>query len=197
MDRLAAEKAALRRSILARRDALPAAQRSELSARITNHVLALSVFSSAQTVLAYLSFGSEYDTAELVHATLALGKRLLLPRVDRANRRLELFQVTDPDTQTIAGTWGIREPDLERCAAVPRESAALVLIPGVAFTLQGARLGYGGGFYDRLLARWPDRPPVIAPAFGLQLVETLPTSPTDATIDAVVTEDGLRFVERT
>ena len=195
MDRLAAEKAALRRSILARRDAIPAASRAELSARITTHILALPGFSSASAVLAYLSFGSEYDTTRLVRATLAQGKRLILPRVDRANRRLGLFQVVDPETQTVAGTWGIREPVPERCTPVVREAAALVLVPGVAFTLHGARLGYGGGFYDRLLAHWRERPPLIAPAFGLQVIEHLPTSPADVTIDAVVTEDGLRTVE--
>lgn len=146
---------------------------------------------SARTVLAYLSFGSEYDTGQLVAAVLARRQALVLPRVDRAMRRLQLFHVTDLEAQTAAGTWGIREPVPERCAPAEREELSLVLAPGVAFTPQGERLGYGGAYYDGLLRDWPARPPVIAAAFALQVLPQLPTGPNDVRIDMVVTEDGL------
>jgi 5-formyltetrahydrofolate cyclo-ligase len=126
-----------------------------------------------------------------VAAVLTQGKRLALPRADRAIRRLQLFQVTDPAAQTAAGTWGIREPVPERCTAVEREEVSLVLAPGVAFTPQGDRLGYGGGYYDGLLRDWPARPPVVSAAFALQVLPELPTGPNDVRIDFVVTEDGL------
>ena len=142
-------------------------------------------------MLAYLSFGSEYDTRVFVDTLLAQGKRLVLPRVDRANRRLELFEVSDPQAQTTAGTWGIREPVPERCLPAPRKEISLILVPGVAFTPRGDRLGYGGGFYDRLLAGWSSRPPVVAAAFAVQIVDRLPMGPDDVRIDAVVTEDGM------
>lgn len=187
----AADKAALRQAILARRDALSSIQRAQLSAAATGHLLALPAVKVARAILAYLSFGSEYDTLGFVETLLAQGKRLILPRVDRGNRRLDLFQVSDPQAQTAAGTWGIREPIPERSVPASRDQASLVLVPGVAFTPQGARLGYGGGFYDRLLADWPGRPPVIAAAFAVQIVASLPMGPADVPIDAVVTEDGL------
>jgi len=170
---------------------LPAVRRAELSERITRYLLGLSEFAAARTLLAYLSFGSEYDTAELVAALLTEGKRLALPRVDRAMRGLQLFHVTEIETQTTAGTWGIREPVAERCSPIGREEVSLVLVPGVAFTPRGDRLGYGGGYYDRLLRDWPNRPPAIAAAFALQVVQDLPTSPNDVRIDFVVTEDGV------
>jgi 5-formyltetrahydrofolate cyclo-ligase len=187
----AADKAALRRSILSKRDAVPAVQRAQSSAAITRHLLDLPAFTSAQAVLAYLSFGSEYDTRVFVDTLLGRGKRLILPRVDRANRRLQLFQVSDPQTQTAAGTWGICEPVSERSLPASRGEVSLVLVPGVAFTPRGDRLGYGGGFYDRLLAGWPSRPPVVAAAFAVQIVDSIPMGPDDVAIDAVVTEDGL------
>lgn len=186
----AADKAALRRSILAKRDALPVAQRARSSAAITAHLLDLPAVAAARAVLAYLSFGSECDTQALVDALLAHGKQLILPRVDRANRRLELFRVSDPRAQTAAGTWGIREPVPERSVPAIRKEASVVLVPGVAFTPSGDRLGYGGGFYDRLLAAWPGRPPVIAAAFAIQIVGSLPMGPDDVRIDLVVTEEG-------
>jgi 5-formyltetrahydrofolate cyclo-ligase len=186
----AADKAALRRSILSKRNAVPVVQRVQSSAVITRHLLDLPAFTAAQAVLAYLSFGSEYDTQALVDALLAQGKRLILPRVDRANRRLELFEVSDPQAQTAAGTWGIREPVPERSLAASRGDISMVLVPGVAFTPRGDRLGYGGGFYDRLLAGWSSRPPAVAAAFAVQIVDRLPMGPDDVRIDAVVTEDG-------
>jgi 5-formyltetrahydrofolate cyclo-ligase len=179
MPGLAADKAALRRSVLARRDDVPAAERAELSARITRHLLDLPAFAAAGTVLAYLSIGTECDTQAFVAAVLGQGKRLVLPRVERAARRLQLFHVSDLARQTTAGTWGIQEPVPGRCPPVEREEVSMVLAPGIAFTPRGDRLGYGGGYYDRLLRDWPARPPVIAAAFAY-----------DVRIDSVVTEDG-------
>jgi 5-formyltetrahydrofolate cyclo-ligase len=186
----AADKAALRRFLLSRRDALAPVQRIESSDAITRHLLDLPAFSSAKAILAYLSFGSEFDTQVFVDALRAQGKQLILPRVDRGNRRLELFRVSDLLAQTAAGTWGIREPIPERSVSASRTEASLVLVPGVGFTPHGDRLGYGGGFYDRLLASWPGRPLVVAAAFAVQIVGSLPMGPNDVRIDAVVTEDG-------
>ena len=191
MSGLAAEKAALRRSILARRDELSPDQRAQLSARITSHLLGLPAFAAGSSVLAYLSFGGEFDTGALVGAVLAQRKRLILFRVDRANRRLQLFEVADIGAQTAAGTWGIREPIPDRCVPVSKGDISFVLVPGVAFTPHGDRLGYGGGFYDRLLGEWPGRPPLVAAAFAVQVVETLPMGPDDVRVDGVVTENGL------
>jgi len=186
------EKASLRRAILARRDALGAPERNAATRRITDQLLRLTEFHSAGAVLAYLSFGSEYDTTEFVAAVLARGKNLALPRVDREQRRLEVFLVTDLARDITPGIWGIREPRPDRCVPASAAQIGLILAPGVAFTSRCERLGYGGGFYDGLLSRWTHpRPPVIAAAFGLQIVDALPMGPADVPVDMVVTEDAL------
>jgi 5-formyltetrahydrofolate cyclo-ligase len=176
--------------VLARRAAAPPAARASWSESITRHLIALGRVQAAGTVLAYLSFGDELDTHAFVDWLLAQGKRLALPRVNREARRLDLFLVSDPASQTAAGTWGIREPVLERCEAVDLAQIDLILVPGVAFTAAGARLGYGGGYYDRLIASGAARPPTIAAAFGLQIVAELPLSPSDVAVDLVITEAG-------
>jgi len=145
-------KAELRRQIIAARDALPPATRRELSARITPQLLALDAYRQASCVLAYMSFGSEFDTAALVTDALASGRQLCLPRVDRNTRRLELHYVGNPASDLQTGTWGIREPRAE-CPPADLARVDFVLLPGVAFTPQCDRLGYGGGFYDRFLPR--------------------------------------------
>jgi len=180
-------KAALRRQLIAARDALPPATRRELSARITPQLLALDAYRQASCVLAYMSFGSEFDTAALVTDALASGKQLCLPRVDRSTRRLELHSVDDLANDLQTGTWGIREPRAE-CPPANLARIDFVLLPGVAFTPQCDRLGYGGGFYDRLIPRFASRPPLVAASFALQIRGAIPLDANDQRMDVVITE---------
>jgi 5-formyltetrahydrofolate cyclo-ligase len=168
------------------------AERVEFSRRTTDQLLRLPAFASAGAVLAYLSFGSEFHTDAFAAAVLAQDKRLVLPRVNSAHRRLELFAVADLALDVAPGVWGIREPRLDRCATATAGQIGLILAPGVAFSPRCERLGYGGGFYDRLLSQWPARrPPVVAAAFSLQIVDVLPIGPSDVPVDLVVTEDAV------
>ena len=181
-------KQTLRKDILSRRAALDHAERSGLGRAITSSLLSLPEFGRPRCVLAYLSFGSEFDTSEFVRALKSRGWSLVLPRVDLARRKLSLHRVDDPELQTVPGVWGIREPDPQRCSQAVLGEIDAVLVPGVAFTPGGGRLGYGGGFYDALIRDWRNHPPLIAPAFELQVVGELPLGPDDQPIDAVVTE---------
>lgn len=181
-------KAALRKEVIARRDAADGEMRNRAAQAIIRDLLGLPAYRAAGTVAAYASFGSELDTSAFIAKTLADGKRLLLPRINRAQRALELRHVTDPEVDLVAGVWGIREPS-EHCEIVPVAMIDFMLVPGVAFTQDGARLGYGGGFYDRLLASLDRRTARIAAAFQLQIVEQLPEGPQDQRVDVVVTEN--------
>lgn len=186
-DRLRAEKKALRERILARRDRVDPATRLDNSRIISEKLLALPAYRAAGLVSAYASIGSEFDTSTLVAAILGSGKRLLLPRVNRAERVLELRLVGDPAADLVPGVWGIREPS-EHCPMVPAAEVEFILVPGVAFTAAGARLGYGGGFYDRLLVGLQSNVPRVAAAFELQVVDSLPIGPQDQRVHRVVTE---------
>lgn len=182
------DKITLRAQVLAQRDQLPEESRTALSARVTERLLALPAIARARCVLAYLSFGSEFESDALIDALCARGVRIVLPKVDRKARRLRLFHVRDIADDTAAGIWGIREPREDRCEEARLEDIDAVVVPGVAFTERGERLGYGGGFYDRLLAGWANRPPCIAPAFSMQVLCALPVDDHDIPIDVVVTE---------
>ena len=142
-------------------------------------------------MLAYLSFGHELSTAGLIIGLQERGRALVLPRIDRAAHRLELYRVRDTTIDTVPGVWGIREPDPSRCPPADLDEIELIVVPGVAFTPMGERLGYGGGYYDELLARWQRPPPRIAPAFDLQVVGELPTTPHDQPVDVIVTQSAL------
>ena len=119
-------------------------------------------------------------------------KKLALPRVDRATHSLQLYWVNDLETDLQPGVWGIREPRPDRCVPAPPDEIDLVLAPGVAFTPRGERLGYGGGYYDQLLAvlaRFAMRPTVVAGAFDIQMATEVPLATTDVPVDIVVTEN--------
>jgi 5-formyltetrahydrofolate cyclo-ligase len=190
LEALAAAKQSLRRRIVSSRDAMGDASRAAACAAITSRLVRLERYGRSGIVAAYRSFGSEFDTTEFVADVLRAGKRLVLPRIDRAARRLAFHLVSDPGTQLVPGTWGIREPDPARCANVDLREVDFMLLPGVAFTRECDRLGYGGGFYDRALdALRPDCPGVAA-AFTIQIVDSLPVGPNDRKVDAVLTESG-------
>ncbi|OIR18422.1 5-formyltetrahydrofolate cyclo-ligase family protein [mine drainage metagenome] len=185
-----ARKQALRQSIIAAREKLPAAERERLSRAVVESIRDLPVYRQARTVLGYLNFGAEL-TAELwVSQALADGKQVLLPRVNRASRHLDLYRVQDLEHDVAPGSWGIREPVAERCIKEEAPGTVdFILLPGVAFTREGGRLGYGGGFYDKLLAQMPHRPALVAGAFALQVVQEIPQENTDRKIGWLVTED--------
>ena len=183
-------KLALRRQILARRDALPAAARAAASALIAAQIPTLPEFAAASTVLLTLAFRSEWNTRALVLSALAASKIVVVPRVDTQTRMLELHSITDPDRDVVAGHLGIPEPLLSRPVG-PRDAVDFVLVPGVAFDLGRRRLGYGGGYYDRLLPLLSPRAARVAGAFEVQIVDRVPAAPHDVAVDAIVTESRI------
>jgi 5,10-methenyltetrahydrofolate synthetase len=187
----AATKAALRRETLARWDALDPGVRARLASIALSRVMTLSVYRRARAVLAYASFGSELDTRLFLRDVLASGRLLALPRVDRAARRLALHQVRDLHAELQPGTWGIPEPDSARCRIVPPGEIDFIVVPGLVFDWDGGRIGYGAGYYDRLLTAWPAPvPPLVAAAFEVQLVPAVPMLAADRRVDLVVTESA-------
>jgi 5-formyltetrahydrofolate cyclo-ligase len=175
---------------MAAREKLPAPERMRLSRDVIGSVCDLPAYRQAQTVLGYLNFGAELAAELWVRQALSDGKRVLLPRVNRASMHLDIYRVQDLREDVAPGLWGIREPVVERCTREETLGTVdFILLPGVAFTREGARLGYGGGFYDKLLARMPDRPALVAGAFALQVVQDIPQESTDRKVEWLVTED--------
>ncbi|MGD8790461.1 MAG: 5-formyltetrahydrofolate cyclo-ligase [Burkholderiales bacterium] len=189
-DGVIAAKKAVRRRILALRDALSDAERAQKSQEITARIAGLAVFGDASTVAAYASFGTEFDSSALIEAVLSNGAHLLLPRVDREQKRIDFFSVTDPAVSLVPGQWGIPEPDPARCDRVDAQEIDFMLVPGVAFTARCERLGYGGGYYDGAIGRLRRDAIKVAAAFSLQVIDELPMELHDRRVDVIVTEDA-------
>jgi 5-formyltetrahydrofolate cyclo-ligase len=183
------DKAGIRKQVLAQRELLPAAERAACNAAISERLLQLHKYRQAGAVLGYMNFGAEFASEIWIRQVLAEGRKLALPRVNHHTNQLDLYWVDDPENQLAAGLWGIREPVVERCERLASlNEVEFALLPGVAFTRSGARLGYGGGYYDKLLARMAIRPALVAAAFGLQIVAQIPQEPTDVRVQWIVTE---------
>jgi len=185
-----AMKQTLRQSIIAGRAALAEELHLRLSREITARLLELPPYCEARTVLGYMHFGAEFVSEPWLQQVLRDGKRLLLPKVNTAIGELDLYHVEDVAEQLAPGAYGIREPIPERCARLEQlQEIDFILLPGVAFGRDGARLGYGGGFYDKLLARTEHSPVLAAAAFAMQIVDGIPQEATDRKVEWLVTEN--------
>jgi 5-formyltetrahydrofolate cyclo-ligase len=188
-------KQAMRTTVLAERDRLDPDWRARASATLVARIAALPTFVRERRVLLSAPFRSEWNAAPLIARALAAGKEVVLPRVDASARMLELCRIADPAFDIEAGHRGIPEP-ADHCERVDAASIDWVLVPGVAFDRTGARLGYGGGYYDRLLPLLPERAARVAGAYSMQIVDAVPSAPHDIRMDTVVTETGIVVDQR-
>jgi 5,10-methenyltetrahydrofolate synthetase len=185
----------LREQVLRARDALAPDRRASLGEEIVASLVAREDFRVARTVLLSLAFRSEWETRPLFSTGIALGKTVVAPRVNREKRMLELYAVDDLGRDVGTGYLGIDEP-LPHCSSVSPAAIDWVLVPGVAFDLSGHRIGYGGGYYDRLLPVLRRDARRIAGAFELQIIERVPAAAHDLQVDAIVTEARTIVPER-
>jgi len=180
-------KRSLRARVLKARDGLSSAERASASQAIAATLSQRPDFDSARVVLLTLPFGSEWDTRLLLAAALGRGKTVAAPRVNVARRMLELHELRDAEADVCPGYRGIPEPRSE-CPKTALAAIDWILVPGVAFDAQGRRVGYGGGYYDRLLPTLPASALRVAGAFEVQIVDRVPTAPHDLALDTIVTE---------
>jgi 5-formyltetrahydrofolate cyclo-ligase len=178
-------KTSLRRQFLQQRQELSEEFWRSQSDRICHQLLACPQFTAAQTILAYQSHRQEPNLDYLFTHT---HKRWGLPRSIGKELLCHCWQ---PPADLIIGKYGILEPDLASPLLTP-DLVDLILVPAVAMDARGYRLGYGGGYYDRLRSnpQWR-KIPTIGIVFDVSYVEALPIEAWDLPLDAVCTELGL------
>ncbi|NEK57734.1 5-formyltetrahydrofolate cyclo-ligase [Geodermatophilus sabuli] len=185
MTALAAEKTAVRRSVLARRAARTDAERAAAADAITDALLPeLARFG---TVAAFCPEPSEPGAGRLPSAYAALDARVLLPVVPSTGREMEWAVRTD---RLVAGRYGLLEPIGVRLPPTELGSADAIVLPAVAISRAGVRLGRGGGYYDTSLVHARPDAVLVALAFDDELVDELPAEPHDRLVTAVVTPSG-------
>ncbi|WP_049524734.1 5-formyltetrahydrofolate cyclo-ligase [Streptococcus pseudopneumoniae] len=144
-------KAELRKQVLQEMKAIPRQQKQFIDQTLTERLLQHPFYQEAKVIASYLSFPHEFQTQELIEQALKDGKKVLIPKTYPKGRMD--FVVYDPQ-QLVKTSFGLLEPqgDLE---VVDASQIDLVHVPGLAFTTEGYRIGYGGGYYDRYLEHFP------------------------------------------
>lgn len=176
----------LRREKIRLRRGMSKDERMQKSAAVTGLLLAHERYRTADTILVYVSYGEEVSTPELIRTALAQGKRVFCPRVE--GKEMEFYRIFSMEELT-AGFHGILEPKADAPAFDGREKGnVLLLTPGTVFDRMGHRIGYGGGYYDRYLARFlkEERPYCIGLCFACQLTERIEPKAHDIIMDAVI-----------
>lgn len=186
----AAAKAGLRQEARGRRRAIAGEVREAAAVAIRDRLL-VGPLAGAAVVACFASFGDEIDTRPLMEALAAGHRTVALPLVLHRERRLEFRAVDRFPAGCVPGPFGILQPDPLQCPEIIEpEALEAIVVPGLAFTRDGWRLGYGGGYYDRLLLEAP-RAKSAGVAFHGQLVESLPLDPWDRAVGYICTEREL------
>ncbi len=177
-------KSTLRRKILQQRQSISTAQWQEKSSLICDRLQENALFKEARTILAYFSFRQEADLISL----FSLNKNWGFPRCVGKSLAWYSWQ---PGQELQAGKYGIKEP-LANATVIDSEKADLILVPTVACDQQGYRLGYGGGFYDRLLSSAQGSTvTTIGIVFDFAYLVKLPIDPWDMKLNFICTETKL------
>ena len=184
-------KSALRAEMIARRDAMPESERARLAEAFVAQLTAMPEYAAAKSVLATMSIGSEWNTRAFLDRAHADGKAIVLPRLTPPPRRLALHRVADLDRHLIPGVWDIPEPDPDRCAAVTLADVDFALVPALAMDRSGYRIGYGAGYFDKLLAGRGARPVCVTALPAPFIVDSLPHEAHDIPVGIVINERGI------
>ena len=174
------DKKLLRQKIREMKRAMSPEEIEARSAALTEKFCSSTQYRNAKTVYGYMPYNQEVRTIPLMERALADGKRVAVPKV--YGDEMKFIYMTDL-SMTEKSDMGIPEPVADE--PVADDPTALVLMPGLAFTQRGDRMGYGGGYYDKFLAREPDHP-TVALCYAFQMVEELPTQEHDIPVDLVL-----------
>ncbi|MBI2877857.1 MAG: 5-formyltetrahydrofolate cyclo-ligase [Candidatus Tectomicrobia bacterium] len=187
-DSIAQRKAEIRRKILNQRLAASEEECQTRSALIHERLFAQPEFDRARIIAFYLAIDKEVRTQEMVREALRQGKRVLIPKLYREPASLLLSEVQDIDVELRRGPWGILEPQEQYLRPIPLAEVELILVPGVAFDLQGGRIGFGKGYYDRMLSRVERPVGLIGLAFEFQVLPEVPQQEHDIPVHKIITE---------
>lgn len=181
-------KRELRKEMIRLRSMLSKTEVKQKTEKIHRILLQHEAVKQAQAILVYLNFGDEIDTRCLIDTWLKEERKVYVPVMKPKTKTIVPVRIDGGFRELPTNSYGIQEPPLEGAETAAYEELDLVLVPGLAFDRQGNRLGYGGGYYDRLLPQLRNDADTIAVGYEFQVIEQVPIGPFDYPIHILITE---------
>ncbi len=175
------------------RAALPADEKQRMDAEIARRLTQSRQYGEARTVLIYVSTPIEVETHPIIEAAWAEGKRVAVPYCVDGTREMRFYQITSFD-QLAPRTFGVWEPVPEKCALLEDFADSICIVPALVYDLAGYRLGYGAGYYDRFLSRYPGFKAGVV--YSGCIKSRLTHGRYDLPVDLLVTEEKLIYPKR-
>lgn len=184
--KFSADKKELRSYIKIKRKSVE--NKAEKDSLVAQNLLSLNEIKNADTVLCYISLDDEICTDEIVRVLLDSGKSVGAPYCVDNNGNMDFYYITDFDDLRIQ-SFGVREPVIEKCKKVTSFDNTIIILPGLCFDLNGNRLGYGKGYYDRFLQIHSLIS--VGLCYNSLIVKKVPTDMYDKKADIIVTENDI------
>jgi len=155
---------------------------------IEEKLLEFANFLEAELALLYVRRASEMATDKILRISLAARKGIVLPAFSESKHAISLFRINDLDADLKKISSDRMEPNPDTCKKISLEDIDIAVIPGLAFDEKGGRIGFGEGFYNRLIAKLPETTRKIAIAFEEQIVEHVPMDSRKHNLDIIITD---------
>lgn len=162
-------------------------ERLDISKQLQEILFQSELWKNAKTIGVHLSLGAEWDTRNIVEEAFKAGMNVVIPKTVPEVRRLDFYQITN-QSQAEQGHFGLYEPIVEETTYVDKNKIDLLVVPGLIFSKDGYRIGFGGGYYDRYLANFTNK--TISLISSKQLRESVPIRKYDIPVDYIITEKG-------
>ena len=189
LENLIDDKKAFRKMALAKRNALTNEEIKNKSVLIKSYLENLDSYKSANTVMVYLNFRSEVITDEIINNIFLCGKRVVVPIPIKGTRTMNLSEIKNLDNDLELDFYGIRIPKKEFINEISPQEIDFVITPGVAFSDDKYRMGYGGGYYDTFIERLRPDAVTCALAFDVQVFNSIPVDDHDKQMNYLITEN--------
>ena len=181
------EKVRLRKQIIEHMNSLSEEQYTTLSEQIAFSLYAQKEWAEAKTIGITLSMENEVNTYPIIEKAWEEGKKVVVPKCNKGTRTMSFRKISNFDQLEIV-YMNLREPIPARTEEVNADDIDLQIVPGVAYTERGERIGYGGGYYDRYLLHYKGK--TLSLAYSFQIVEHIPVEPFDKNVEKIITEKG-------
>lgn len=181
------EKVRLRKQIIEHMNSLSEERYTTLSEKIAFSLYAQKEWAEAKTIGITLSMENEVNTYPIIEKAWEEGKKVVVPKCNKGTRTMSFRQISNFDQLEIV-YMNLREPIPALTEEVNADEIDLQIVPGVAYTERGERIGYGGGYYDRYLMHYKGK--TLSLAYSFQIVEHIPLEPFDKNVEKIITEKG-------